>query len=305
MTLNAVALTKVAYLLFQIAVVLISVATLNSVFAEPPVSNGFGNFAPLNLHLQAPQHDSHHHEHTFDTHEHRSAFSSFDSTGPSAAAVHVTPRQHSQGYTYKAPTAAPSVTYIPPKPTTKYLPPTVKPRPPPKPIQRTYVPPTTPKTVYLPPSQSYGPPSNSYGPPAVTAAILPSQNYGPPRNVPSAPSSQYGPPDAGYSYNNNGGRQNDDYDNGDAKYEFEYNVKDDATGQDFGHKESRDGSRTMGRYFVLLPDGRKQIVEYYADETGYHPTIRYEDTGLGNGGYNYPSNGNGRSNGGGYTYNGY
>lgn len=60
--------------------------------------------------------------------------------------------------------------------------------------------------------------------------------------------------------------------NGDAKYEFEYNVKDDATGQDFGHKESREGSRTMGRYFVLLPDGRKQIVEYYADETGYHPT---------------------------------
>lgn len=33
--------------------------------------------------------------------------------------------------------------------------------------------------------------------------------------------------------------------------------------------------------------------------------IRYEDTGLGNGGYNYPSNDNGRNNGGGYTYNGY
>lgn len=55
--------------LFQIAVTLLSVVTLNRVvFAEPPPPNGFGNsFSALNLHLQAP-HDSHsnsHHEHSF------------------------------------------------------------------------------------------------------------------------------------------------------------------------------------------------------------------------------------------------
>ena len=45
--------------------------------------------------------------------------------------------------------------------------------------------------------------------------------------------------------------------------------------QNFGHSEIRSGSETRGRYYVNLPDGRTQIVEYYADETGYHPTITY------------------------------
>lgn len=169
--------------LFQIAVTLLSVVTLNRVvFAEPPPPNGFGNsFSALNLHLQAP-HDSHsnsHHEHSFGMQKkkntmkifirswdilrsffyqnknlnfldtQRSAFSSFDSSAPSSpsASLHVTPR-HGQGYSYQTPTPPP-VSYIPPKPTTKYLPPT-KPRTTPKPIVRAYVPPpTTPKTVYL------------------------------------------------------------------------------------------------------------------------------------------------------------
>ncbi|XP_037786459.1 pro-resilin-like [Penaeus monodon] len=29
-------------------------------------------------------------------------------------------------------------------------------------------------------------------------------------------------------------------------------------------------------YYVQLPDGRRLVVEYYADSTGYHPTISYE-----------------------------
>jgi hypothetical protein len=32
---------------------------------------------------------------------------------------------------------------------------------------------------------------------------------------------------------------------------------------------------------VLLPDGRRQIVEYEADVEGYKPQIRYEETGVG------------------------
>lgn len=30
------------------------------------------------------------------------------------------------------------------------------------------------------------------------------------------------------------------------------------------------------RYYVQLPDSRLMTVEYFADETGYHPTITFE-----------------------------
>jgi len=231
-----------------------------------------------------------------------------DTYGAPPQNTYISPKQ-----TYAAPKQTygpPPTTYLSPKPT--------------KPV-KTYVPPrvTTPRTVYIPPAPrtSYGPPAQQqqqrpnqlYGAPAVTGAVFPSTSYGPPSR--DQPSSSYGAPgrDAGYNYGNgNGnGNGNDDYDNGaDAKYEFEYAVKDDPALLDFGHKESRDGTRTEGRYYVLLPDGRKQIVTYYADETGYHPTITYEETGLGAngngaGGYNYPGRGNGGNGNGGYSYNGY
>ncbi|XP_058462625.1 pro-resilin-like [Malaya genurostris] len=104
-------------------------------------------------------------------------------------------------------------------------------------------------------------------------------------NYQSAPSSQYGAPSGtgasgaeGYNYADANAEP--------AKYSFEYNVQDSYSGNDFGHMESRDGDRTVGRYYVLLPDGRKQIVNYEADQNGYRPTITYEDTGSnGSGGY--------------------
>ncbi|XP_063589858.1 cuticle protein 19-like [Penaeus indicus] len=43
-----------------------------------------------------------------------------------------------------------------------------------------------------------------------------------------------------------------------AKYDFNYAVKDDYSGNDFGHQEARDGYDTQGSYYVLLPDGRLQ-----------------------------------------------
>ncbi len=34
---------------------------------------------------------------------------------------------------------------------------------------------------------------------------------------------------------------------------------------DFGQYESRDGDNTKGNYWVVLPDGRKQTVDYYVN----------------------------------------
>lgn len=83
-----------------------------------------------------------------------------------------------------------------------------------------------------------------------------------------------------------------------AKYEFTYDVKDESAELEFGHSESRDGDYTTGQYYVLLPDGRKQIVEYEADQDGYRPKIRYEggsedhEGQHGGGGHNgYPKGG--------------
>ncbi|XP_076058736.1 uncharacterized protein LOC143035724 [Oratosquilla oratoria] len=69
-----------------------------------------------------------------------------------------------------------------------------------------------------------------------------------------------------------------DYEHLPAQYGFSYTVQDPSSGNDFGHSESRDGDLAQGVYFVQLPDGRRQTVEYFADEYGYHPTITYEGT---------------------------
>ena len=41
--------------------------------------------------------------------------------------------------------------------------------------------------------------------------------------------------------------------------------------------ESRDGDQTTGNYQVVLPDGRKQNVDYYVDDySGYIADVTYE-----------------------------
>lgn len=63
----------------------------------------------------------------------------------------------------------------------------------------------------------------------------------------------------------------------DAKYEFEWSVKDDSSGNDFGQQEARDGDNTQGSYYVQLPDGRLQKVQYYVDgDSGYQAEVTYE-----------------------------
>ena len=59
-------------------------------------------------------------------------------------------------------------------------------------------------------------------------------------------------------------------------YNWEYEVHDHYSSNDFGHKESRDGYQATGKYFVALPDGRTQTVTYVADKNGYVPTVVYE-----------------------------
>ncbi|XP_019753819.2 uncharacterized protein LOC109533067 [Dendroctonus ponderosae] len=64
-----------------------------------------------------------------------------------------------------------------------------------------------------------------------------------------------------------------------AKYAFGYRILDEKHGNDFGHEEERNGKLTKGHYYVRLPDGRKQRVDYYADKSGYHARVRYENVG--------------------------
>jgi len=60
-----------------------------------------------------------------------------------------------------------------------------------------------------------------------------------------------------------------------AKYQFGYQVRDPKHGTFLGHVEARDGHHTKGHYHVLLPDGRLQNVQYWADLSGYHAQVTY------------------------------
>ncbi|XP_068624339.1 pro-resilin-like [Battus philenor] len=93
---------------------------------------------------------------------------------------------------------------------------------------------------------------------------MPSQQYGLPREISS---------DQGYEY----ARAALDLLNQEpANYEFSYKVSDYDNGSDFGHVETRQSDKATGSYFVLLPDGSKQVVEYEADEDGFRPRISVE-----------------------------
>ncbi|XP_066586969.1 pro-resilin-like [Prorops nasuta] len=161
--------------------------------------------------------------------------------------------------------------------------------------------PEPPVSQYLPPSQQYRPPqgfgnniNNNYQQDSFNNQYLPpNQDYASSSHQFTAPNQQYGATGGGYG----------DYD-APARYEFEYSVNDFESSNDFGHKESRDGDIARGVYYVLLPDGRRQTVEYEADSHGFRPRITYtqESTGNRNGYSNGYNNGysNGYNNG--YRY---
>ncbi|XP_064111968.1 cuticle protein 19.8-like [Macrobrachium nipponense] len=64
---------------------------------------------------------------------------------------------------------------------------------------------------------------------------------------------------------------------GPAQYNFNYAVKDDYSGNDFGHEEGRNGYDTQGSYYVQLPDGRLQKVDYVVKgDSGYLAQVNYQ-----------------------------
>nr|XP_027225045.1 pro-resilin-like [Penaeus vannamei] len=71
-----------------------------------------------------------------------------------------------------------------------------------------------------------------------------------------------------------------------AQYAFQWDVNHEPSGNFYGHKEQREDANTQGSYYVQLPDGRRLLVEYYVDASGYHPTVTFE------GEAQYPSGGN-------------
>ncbi|XP_053651138.2 pro-resilin-like [Cherax quadricarinatus] len=151
-------------------------------------------------------------------------------------------RPSSSGPTYGPPTPGP--TYGPPTPGPTYGPPTPGP---------TYGPPT--------PGPTYGPPTPgpTYRPPT------PGPTYGPP-----TPGPTYGPPTPGPTY----GVPTSE---APAHYNFTWQVKDDASGNDYGHQETRDGADTQGSYYVLLSDGRLERVKYTVNgDSGFVAQVAYE-----------------------------
>ncbi|XP_047493458.1 pro-resilin-like [Penaeus chinensis] len=92
-------------------------------------------------------------------------------------------------------------------------------------------------------------------------------------------------PEEGYNYQAPGG-QGFQYPSAPAQYAFQWDVNHAPSGNFYGHKEQREDANTQGSYYVQLPDGRRLLVEYYVDATGYHPTVTFE------GEAQYPSGGN-------------
>ncbi|CAL4101338.1 unnamed protein product [Meganyctiphanes norvegica] len=81
----------------------------------------------------------------------------------------------------------------------------------------------------------------------------------------------YGPPPPGY------GHPEEEYLEPAKPYAFDYGVKDDHSGAQFGHNENSDGEAVQGSYIVALPDGRIQKVQYVAHpEHGYQAEVTYE-----------------------------
>ncbi|CAG0880163.1 unnamed protein product [Cyprideis torosa] len=60
-------------------------------------------------------------------------------------------------------------------------------------------------------------------------------------------------------------------------YSFQYGVRDNYYGNDYGHQESSDGQQTKGSYRVKLPDGRTMYVTYFAThKSGFNAQVKFQ-----------------------------
>ncbi|XP_068210634.1 pro-resilin-like [Palaemon carinicauda] len=83
------------------------------------------------------------------------------------------------------------------------------------------------------------------------------------------PSFSYGVPDSS-------SRSDESFESTEAKYNFNWDVNDDSSSNEFGHQEARDGEDTQGSYYVHLPDGRLQKVSFHVDgDDGYIAEVTY------------------------------
>merc|ERR1719187_887044 len=165
------------------------------------------------------------------------------------------------GNTYSPPTSAP-----PTRAPVVYTSPTPAPIPAP----------TTPRVQYKSPSPvTYrpAPAPVTYRPAPIVYRPAPVQVYKPA----PAPAVVYKPaPAPVVHYKPANAYVEPKYNDADAVYTWEYAVKDDYSSNDFGHKESRNGEHTDGKYYVVLPDGRLQTVTYTVDGySGYVPNVEY------------------------------
>ncbi|XP_046461253.1 keratin, type I cytoskeletal 9-like [Daphnia pulex] len=143
-----------------------------------------------------------------------------------------------------------------------------------------------PSASYNDQSGSIGSPLGSFGGPA--AAFGGQSGYG---GGAQGGAPGYGAAAGGYGGNSDAG----------MPYQFQYNVNE--YGNNFGHSQSSDGNQVTGRYFVQLPDGRLQTVDFKSDPlNGYTADVQYQGQaqypGSNNGGYSsqpsgaqYPSGG--------------
>lgn len=189
-----------------------------------------------------------------------------------------------EGYSYNAPSIPfPSPS---PSPSPSYF--TSSPAAYKPPVQSTYRPP---QPAYKPPS--YPSPSPTYAPVVPISSTYSPPSYSTPKPF-SPPRPSYGVPGyeqsgsaisaAGIPGGNSGaGTGGGEFDHlaqphvPGMPFDFNYAVKDDYYGTDFGHQASSNGDQVRGEYRVLLPDGRLQIVKYVADwKDGYTAEVTYQ-----------------------------
>ena len=63
-------------------------------------------------------------------------------------------------------------------------------------------------------------------------------------------------------------------------YSYQYEVRNNNGKDKFGLSELRDGYKTTGKYQVILPDGRNQVVDYWVSgkNSGYNAKVTYQQT---------------------------